>query len=574
MRVFVPLLLLLSLSLTMVCSSYHPGQEFMVNLTQHDAELADTFRGILDRASVHHSLSASEKLQQRVTLDKLLHRKRQSAFASGTGVPANAPPIVYSPNIDPNPFVIPPGAATIKLGRTWPQTDGNPETLSNRGAEQGFRTFERIINTNGGILLNGTTRYVDWISYNDGADCNLMIILYERLIVVDKVVALFTPVHFQCSIVALVAEAYQIPLINTCDYTLPILMDSVPAYQNLKWTWDVTANPSTAGETCVKPAYEAGARSFASFEVPEIPFYAGQAEAAARALNMTISINMTTLSIQDALASYNKPGATDNCTYMNIYIDKLIAAKPDMLYGSMLTQTDTMLDCMYRRLYYPKLLFITAGQSTDPAVAWRSVGRVGMDLWPDHGSYTDPYLGSINSYTDLFNQMWNVSGAGWGYQATHSVGGSLALYAISATQSFDPVKLAAVLSSLNITTLIGQTYLIPGTRHYFHPYYCQQFYDENSTVVKVVYPSSFPGVVSVQYPWNFTYPKAFLDSLVKPTFTTTQLILIIVLTVVLGSLLVGGLIGLIVWLVVRSRYHTVFIPKAGNNPEWGSADGK
>ena len=33
-------------------------------------------------------------------------------------------------------------------------------------------------------MFNGTQTYLEYVTYNDGGDCNLMLILYERLITI------------------------------------------------------------------------------------------------------------------------------------------------------------------------------------------------------------------------------------------------------------------------------------------------------------------------------------------------------------------------------------------------------
>lgn len=546
--------LLVSLTAAIPTSISNPERYY--SLLQSDPELANTIDEIFARAEVWKRTGGFSNPENR-------RAARQVA------VNVTAPPILFSPNPDPNPFVIPPGAPTIRVGRTWPQSPGNPETPFGLNAEQGFRTGERIFNSLGGMMYRGQQTYLEYITYNDGGDPALMPLLYERLITVDGAVFLQTPVHYIGSIVALVAEAYEIPLINTCDYTLPILMDSDPAYMNLKWTWDLASNYFTAGEACVKAIYDSGARSLVSFEVPESPFFADQAINAARALNMAVPFNKTVFSIADAIASYRNRGNPNNCSYFDPFIDQLIAADPDILYGSALTETEQLMNCIYRRKYRPRALVITVGAPGPRSPTfWKSVGLLAQNTWVNGANYADPFIPSQDYYVDLYDEMWNTGDRSLGYQASHFVGTALGLYCIQQSNSTDPALIGACLTALNISTILGRLYLLNGTRHYVRPYICQQILDLNNTLA-IVYPPDYVDVVPVVYPWSMLnfFPKAFLDSLKEPTgISRRDRTLIITFTVVFGVLLLAGFIG---YKVLRARYHTVFIAK-GNNQ--GGAD--
>jgi len=471
---------------------------------------------------------------------------------------ATLPPVRFSPSIDPNAIPIPPGAQTFKVGRTQPQSPGNPESIASLNAERGFRTFERIFNSNPPVW-RGKPTYLEYMVYNDGADCTNMIMLYERLVTLDGALFIQTPVHNACPIVALVAEAYAIPLINTCDYTLPFLLDADPAYTGLQWTWDLTSNFWTAGDACVVPLHAAGAKSLVSFEVPESPFYADQAIDSAKALGMTVPFPKTVFSIAAAKASYNENGNPHKCNYFDDFIDKVIESDPDILYGSALSETNQLLTCMYRRKYHPKGMVITVGQ---PAITdddyWKSVGLLNSNTWINDANYTDQFVGSTSEFSDKFDVMWNTTERSLGYQASHGIGTGLAIHCIMKHDSTDRDVIGNCLTDLDIITALGPIKLVNGTRHYLRPYICQQILDINGTIA-VVYPSEYEKVVPAVFPWIFVFAIEFLESLKVPgglSKRDTRLI-IGILVAVFGLILIAA----VILLVLKRRYHWVFIDK-------------
>lgn len=491
---------------------------------------------------------------------------RHAARQAQEEINATLPPINFSPSIDPDAIKIPPGAQTFKVGRTLPQTAGNPETIASIISEQGFRTFERIFNSNPPVW-RGKPTYLEYLVYNDGADCTLMIMLYERLITIDGALFLQTPVHFECSVVALVAEAYGIPLINTCDYTMPFLLDSDPAYMNLKWTWDLTSNFWTAGDACVAPLHTAGAKSLISFEVPESPFYADQAIDSANALGMTVPFPKTVFSIADAKASYNEHDNPTKCNYFDEFIDKVIEADPDVVYGGALSETNQLLTCMFRRKYRPRGMVITVGQPvvTDPDF-WKTVGLLNSNTWVNDGNYTDEFVRSPTYFANVFDAMWNTSERSLGYQASHGIGAGFGIHCIIERNSTAPEDIADCLTKLDIMTALGHIILVPGTRHYLRPYICQQILDLNNTIA-IVYPPDYEFVTTPVFPWTMFYPKEFLDSLKNSRISRRDRTLIIVFSV-FGLLLV---VVAITAGIIMYKNHIILVSKSNagsGNDNW------
>jgi hypothetical protein len=513
-------------------------------------------------------------------LPAALNRASQKRQGSGAAQfsPSNtltAPPVRQYPDINPQAFAIPAGAPTIKMGRTWTATQGSPQEFYAITEEQGFSTAVYIINSNGGVTINGTQYYIEMITYNDGAECANMVILYERLIAVDQVHLLFNPVHYACTEIALLAEAYQIPIINTADYSLDEFMDTNPSYANLFWTFSLTANYSTVGAGTVTPAYIAGARTYAIMYNPEIPFYGPQGEAAAQALGMRPVINTTLLSLAAQAKAQSDPTAADNCSYVNQFVDQLILAQPDMFMFTFSSYSDAFIDCMHRKQYHPPAFWNIAGAAFTGQDVWQTAGAIGETLWVRTEIVADPFLVSNQNYEQVFSQLWNISTVAndIGYQATHGAGVSIACQAVRNAQNLGRLPIVQALAALDTSTIIGPIYMINNglNRRYYHPYYAtQRPLTYNGTIV-IVYPENVPGVQNLTYPVTFDkiVPQFYLDFLasLQPHGLSSTAWGLIGMSI--GVVVVAIAVG-VGYLIFRHYNHMIIIPKSPQNEEWGT----
>lgn len=493
----------------------------------------------------------------------------------GKGIDINNSRSLRYPDLNPNPFVIPPGAPTVKFGRTWTATFGSTQQVYAITEERGFSTAVFIVNSRGGIMINGTAHYIEMIAYNDGAECANMVILYERLINLDQVDLLFTPVHYDCTEIALLAEKYQMPLINTADYTLPISMDLDPSYQNLFWTFDLCANYWTIGAAVVSPAHHVGARSYAVVYNPEIPFYGPDGEAAALAKGMINALNKTILlSLAEQDTIMRDPTRYDNCSYVNPIIDEIILASPDLLMFTFGAYSHIFIDCMHRKRYHPPAFWNIASANFLPEDLWQLHGSIGTSIWARSEETLDKYLVSSNYYRQTFEQLWNISTTikDIGYEATHGAGVAIAALALERSQSFAPLAIAQQLAAMNDSTIIGHVYILNKTRHYNHPYYgTQRPFSLNGTITTIS-PVGLPGVKNLTYPVLFTAivtPQylRFLRSLQDRGLKAWAWGLIAVAITVFAIGIVAG----IIFVFFRQKFHLIFIPKdlGDNNEEWG-----
>jgi hypothetical protein len=153
----------------------------------------------------------------------------------------------------------------IPWGRTHCNSTGNPQVYYTTLQDQSYRTVAYYVNeVLGGMLINGSRYLVKDINYNDGADCTLMKILYQRMVDVDGAKFLFAPVSPDCSVLSKFAESRGILFGNAGDYSLLILRatpgastpyDNEPwaagiSYANLQWTYNLMNDILKTGESC------------------------------------------------------------------------------------------------------------------------------------------------------------------------------------------------------------------------------------------------------------------------------------------------------------------------------------
>jgi len=158
-----------------------------------------------------------------------------------------------------------PVAGYIPWGRTHCNSTNNPQNFYTKSQHQAYVTVAYYVNeVLGGVLLNGSRYLVKDINYNDGADCTLMKIIYQRMVDVDGAKFLFAPVNPDCSVLAKFAESRGILYGNGGDYSLLFLRATAPnitgpydepwsvgiTYDNLQWTFNLMNDILKGGQSC------------------------------------------------------------------------------------------------------------------------------------------------------------------------------------------------------------------------------------------------------------------------------------------------------------------------------------
>lgn len=464
-------------------------------------------------------------------------------------------------------FVIPNNSNIIKVGYAVTNTPGYYNLLYNQLAYQGIQTAEYIINSNGGVIINNTLYYVQIIAYNAGPDCENFLITYQYLILNDNISFIITPVNPGCPELVILANLYNIPVLNPADFTLDYLTRNDETFKNLN-VYSVTPDIISLGISCLQPLVEKNAKTYAIFYEPSIGNDTiAIIKAGANVLGMIEIVNTTLLypDIQSQITNGN------NCSYVDPYIEMYVKNDPDVLIGSFgPSYTDLFIFCMHKQKYHPRALWLITGSAFTGHELWQTAGSLYSDFWVKDGNFTDPYLKSVNYYFDTYSQMWGTTNiAQISYAATFSVSLSILFSAMSLANSVDPKLTSLEFQNLNFLSIIGNIYLLNDTHNFHHPIYCSQRLNDTNPFGPVVYPSDTPGAVTSVYPYPFEFDTGFLSylkTLNKRGISKSQLIGIIVGSIV-GFILISAPIALILW--AKFKWHLILIPKeTDKNGEW------
>jgi hypothetical protein len=466
----------------------------------------------------------------------------------------------FAPDPNPNPFIIPTNASTIKIGYVVTNTPGYISLIYHTLAYQGLRTMEYIINSNGGVIIGNETHYVEIVALYGGPDCNDFIILYEWLIVNTGIQYMIHPVSPGCPELALLAESYKVVNMNPDDYVLSYLMATTPPFNNLTYTYSLTVDISATGESCLKPMYDKGAKTFAIFyDVATASLVVPPINSTAVGYGMTKAFNDTILD-PNIQAQYLQNG--DNCGYFDDLFANLVKYDPDIVIGTFGVYIDNLIDCMHRydhQYYNPKAFWLIVSSYFTNSSLWQVEGSILADFWVPGANFTDPFLKSVSYWNTIYQNTWvNNTLPFNGYSPTFGVAGTLLLNALVNTNGTDVI---AGLDNTNLLTIIGQMYLVPGTKIYNHPFYCSQRINATSTKPGTgIWPYNNPGFVPPVFPWDFSFPDSFrqeVDALYQNHLSLVAKILIGVFV----SLFVIALIILVVMFIIYKKWELIFIPK-------------
>ena len=475
-------------------------------------------------------------------------------------------PVDFVPDPNPEAVPIPAGAPTVEFGLVITNADGYEQIGFNTLHHQGLRTFQMQANKMGKLVLNGTVHYVDLKVLSGGPACSSFLIEYEYLITVVGVQFLFMPVNPDCTQLAFLAEAYEIPIINAPDFALAIYQQipSLP-FASLKHTYSVAANYSLLAPSCLIPVIAAGAKTIAIVHAGTIGQDAVPAvEAAILSLGLTKAMNNTYLD-NNELRTASSVG--DGCSYVNPIIEQLKIAKPDILYYSLGDiYTDQGILCMHKKGYYPPAFWPFASSTVQNGPnAWQTSYSVINDMWLGGTNATDPLLVSVSDFTTYWTRLWGISQINLiSYSATSSTAGTIAIEAINLAGTTDADAFNQAMHTIRFSSVIGDIYLVQGTQVFNHPFFCRQ--QGNGPTVNetfVIFPDT-PSTVPVVYPANtlISIPPSFLESLRSRSWWTTGRKVGVGLGISFGVIIIVGGIAVAFYLL-KFKYYAIFIPKGG-----------
>lgn len=475
----------------------------------------------------------------------------------------------------------------ISFGRTHCNSTGNPQNFYTNLNDQAYRTFFYYVNqVLGGVTLNGTRYMLRDVNYNDGADCVLMQIVYQHMIDVDGVQFLFAPTNPDCSVLAKLAETRKILYLDGADYSMVLLQltpnsttkfdtgiyASIP-YANLQWTINFMNNQITYGVACSEamtnvsyvdqsrtPAGQppTKVRTFVAAYNQEVPYLVPQHRTALLARNCTELYPMQVWNLQDIV--------TQQCAYLQPTLDQWRKLDPDLiLVTSGASNTSLFFTCLDRMLWRPKLAILPPVPVTDPTYpAWHTEGILSPTNFDASENFADPVFGNFTTWNSTYTQLFGFPPSS--YELTIVATAIVTLDCIVRTQSIDSVIVRACILAYNYSTAYGQVQIsngADGSRYVDRPLLCVQNVNGTSNVI---YPLDWPGFKQVLLPDTlFAYPQSWFDLLAgTPWWTQIDTVLVVCLSI-FGVLVV---IGLIIVVIVRTKYHAIFIPKTEDTDEW------
>ena len=476
-------------------------------------------------------------------------------------------PIEHYPDLNPEAIPIPDGMPTIRFGYVVVDVPSIPNYALYKIANSGLSDFEYHVNSRGTTIINGTEHMIKMIVYNGGISCQNFLILYERLIRVDRVHAILNPVNSDCVDIAALAEMYQIPALNGVDYALPYVMATVPPFTTFQWTKSITGSLSSLGLSCVKPLADLGAKTYAIFYDPDaVHDTVLPTDLTAQALGLRKILNDTLLSnpAQDDAVDRGQ-----ECSYLWTFIDQLIDVKPNIIivsFGS--DYTDSFINCTHKRLvnnsaiYQPEAIFLLTGTSLVGKDLWQTVGALSNDLWVARADFTDPHLVSVPVFNSTFVRHYpDAPQSQIGFAATAAEGAAVLLEAILNANSLEPAAILAALPNVTFRGILGDIYLEPDGQNYHHSFVCIQRQNDENPIGLAIYPYDTPGVVSGKYPSYVEASEGWIDDL-KPH---SKLSRPAILGISFGS--VAAFLGLVILAIVivviaaKQKWHLLLVPK-------------
>jgi hypothetical protein len=484
-----------------------------------------------------------------------------------------------------------PVAGYIPWGRSHTNTTGSPQNLYTSLNDHAYRTVAYHVNeVLGGVLLNGSRYLINDINYNDGADCTLMQLVYQWMVDVDGAMFLFAPTSPDCSVLAKFAESRELLFGNAADASLIILgeiggstpYDNVPpgssyaagiSYSKLDWTYNTQNNLAlyyhSCGTTMTDPLYidqsgvaigdpPAHVRTFAlASNSAQVPYISDEMRAVLLGFNVTEVYPEQNLILDDIL--------TQQCTYLDETFTGWQQAKPDFAYLIDGASNGSLgMSCMHQLRYNPPLLMIPT--DVDPSFdAWHTAGTIRESPFFASEDFPDPVMGSLSTFISEYEALWNVTPTFYEFSIASTA--IVLIDCINMTQTLDKYIVRECIRAYNKTTMYGQLSFVTSLHYLPRPNVCIQRHDNYTETV--VFPLDYPGRVPLIFPYPFQFNQTWLSLFDSPkTLSSTNLALIITFSL-LGAIILGVVITLV---VVKLKYHTIFITKSMTNNEWGNGD--
>jgi len=196
---------------------------------------------------------------------------------------------------------------------------------------------------------------------------------------------------------------------------------------------------------------------------------------------------------------------------------------------------------------------------TAEGLAWTVNQGFVPGVWFPNATFTSTN-GFYNStvFSQAFKAATNITPDT--LSAAAFVAGIVYTDALQRAGTIDPVILSAAIAQTNLSLFYGPVSFDP-VGHLLQDATCVQFLNGSEVVV---YPDSVKAANAI-YPSSVRSPPAFYDLPLPPgPDYTLRNALIITGCILLFLVLVGGLL----FIALRNRYHMIFIPKEEITEEW------
>jgi len=421
----------------------------------------------------------------------------------------------------------------ITFGRTSARVGSNEETATQ---ETSFFLWSNLINYGAGIQLGGIRYNVSVVTYNDASDPQLIGILYDRLISVDKVDFLFAPFYpTNVDIAYAIAEANNIPMI-----------DPNPGFGSsllLNWTFQIYPASNKQPSNCINLFASLGAKT---------AVIGCSANLLVGAVNSSLLQNNMTLLSNDVIS--------DDDSVVSELVAKWKQLKPDVFIGAADTSATTasvLLAEMSKASFFPKanyLLNIPSDPTFRSAAGWQAVYSFGTAVWDVSLNFSDPLFGSSAAFARNF--LLIIDQIPVDTDAAAAAAGVVFYDALMRAGSINRTAVRNALIQTELSTVFGRVQF-DSTHATVSSYGCFQVQLNDSFLV--VAPLSYPGIVKAAYPGFPPIPPDFFSH----DYTLRNALIIggCALLVVILSLVGVGLF-------IKARYHVIFLPREEDKVEF------
>lgn len=444
----------------------------------------------------------------------------------------------------------------IKIGRTYAFSGQEvPYSTSQNSYLQMF--FNYVNNVTNGIIINGTTYHVQQIVYNDASDCSLVSILYERLATVDQVDAFIGEITDTCEGASLIAEKYNIPMINAGNYQTGF------DYPNgVNWTFSINTNPLYLAKGCIDQLAKAGAKTavIAGTSILQAAF--------GSSTNYTLGTETTPLKILDYVV-LDQASIDSNQTssdYLTPLIERWNALQPDVFIGGAgdTAGTINLLEAMRENFFNVKAQYHWIGPNiaeTRAILGWTGYGVLtGSGFDASSFNFSDSILGNSQVYVRLFRQTFNAEASY--FDASNVAAGIVILRAMQNAGTLNKEAVREALLRFNESTILGMYTMAPTGYLENVPNYCFQIFGDGS-YHPLYDPNQFnlQNSVTLDYPYDVVYPPGWGY---KPSWYTRNKNWLLPVVIIIP---IAAIVFLIATYIAYTRYHCIFLPKKGDAPD-------